>query len=73
MSKPERAFAPSRLPLDHRPHPHRLPHPLKRLLAPVIEPHPPDVRASERTVSDTSTSPATDSPTIREAMFTAPP
>ena len=34
---------------------------------------PADVRASERTVSDTSTSPAADSPLIREAMFTAPP
>ena len=31
------------------------------------------VRASERTVSDTSTSPGTDSPLIREAMLTAPP
>src|SRR5436309_12588702 len=34
---------------------------------------PADVRASERTVSDTSTSPAADSPLMREAMFTAPP
>ena len=34
---------------------------------------PADVRASDRTVSDTSTSPAADSPLIREAMFTAPP
>jgi hypothetical protein len=34
---------------------------------------PADVRASERTVSDTSTSPAADSPLIRAAMFTAPP
>ena len=31
------------------------------------------VRASERTVSDTSTSPGADSPLIREATLTAPP
>jgi len=34
---------------------------------------PAEVRASERTVSETSTSPAADSPAIREAMLTAPP
>ena len=34
---------------------------------------PADVRASDRTVSDTSTSPAAESPAIREEMFTAPP
>ena len=34
---------------------------------------PADVRASDRTVSDTSTSPVADSPLIRAATFTAPP
>src|SRR3990172_4960085 len=34
---------------------------------------PADVRASERTVSHTSTSPGAESPDMREAMFTAPP
>ncbi len=34
---------------------------------------PADVRASERTVSETSTSPGADSPLMREAMLTAPP
>src|SRR5439155_22543936 len=34
---------------------------------------PADVRASDRTVSDTSTSPGAESPLMREAMFTAPP
>src|SRR5439155_19520101 len=34
---------------------------------------PAEVRASDRTVSETSTSPGADSPLIREAMFTAPP
>lgn len=34
---------------------------------------PADVRASERTVSDTGTSPGADSPLIRAAMLTAPP
>ena len=34
---------------------------------------PADVRASERTVSDTSTSPGAERPLIREAMLTAPP
>jgi hypothetical protein len=34
---------------------------------------PADVRASERTVSDTSTSPGADSPLMRAAMLTAPP
>src|SRR6266571_1943743 len=34
---------------------------------------PADVRASERTVSDTSTSPGAESPLMREAMLTAPP
>src|SRR5206468_10599440 len=34
---------------------------------------PADVRASERTVSETSTSPGADRPLMREAMLTAPP
>ncbi len=34
---------------------------------------PADVRARDRTVSDTSTSPGAESPLMREAMFTAPP
>src|SRR5437870_5029511 len=34
---------------------------------------PADVRASERTVSDTSTSPDAERPLMREAMLTAPP
>src|SRR5438876_12439616 len=34
---------------------------------------PADVRANDRTVSDTSTSPGADSPLMREAMLTAPP
>ena len=34
---------------------------------------PADVRASERTVSDTSTSPGVERPLMREAIFTAPP
>src|SRR5437870_4017493 len=34
---------------------------------------PAEVRASDRTVSETSTSPTADSPAIRDAMFTAPP
>src|SRR2546425_2992908 len=34
---------------------------------------PAEVRASERTVSETSTSPGADSPLIRAAMLTAPP
>src|SRR6266566_3106475 len=34
---------------------------------------PADVRASERTVSDTSTSPGAESPLMREAILTAPP
>lgn len=58
---------------DHRPDAHRLADALERLLAAVLEPHPTDVRASERTVSETSTWPSADSPAIREAMFTAPP
>jgi hypothetical protein len=33
----------------------------------------PEVRASERTVSDTSTSPDADRPLMRAAMLTAPP
>src|SRR6266567_1515442 len=34
---------------------------------------PAEVRASERTVSDTSTSPGAERPLMREAMLTAPP
>src|SRR5439155_23076451 len=34
---------------------------------------PADVRANDRTVSETSTSPGADSPLMREAMLTAPP
>src|SRR6266571_8437119 len=34
---------------------------------------PADVRASDRTVSETRTSPGAESPLMREAMLTAPP
>ena len=66
-------FAPPSRLAPHRPNPHRLAYALKRLLAAVLEPHPRHVRASDRTVSETSTSPGADSPLMREAMFTAPP
>ena len=53
-------------PCRHRPHPHRLPDALQRLLAAVLEGTPAEVRASERTVSDTSTSPGAERPLMRD-------
>ena len=57
----------------HCPHPHGLTNALEGLLARSSNETPDDVRASERTVSETSTSGGADSPLMRAAMLTAPP
>ena len=58
--------------LSDCPHALGLAHPLQRPLSAVFEAHA-GGSASERTVSETSTSPGAEKPLMREAMLTAPP